>query len=171
MAQMASDAFTRRMKANEYAVLHGGASAHDALDVDATTPRGTLPRPYPAALNIAAEEQWQAQAMSSGDEDLEMDGEELSSSESDNEVVVEGPVGQARAHAAAKQPVYHARVVKGLRWEDEEVRGRPEPDLEEYFSEFEIDTKARIDICRKYAAYLSAKSASNRPPAAKKQKK
>jgi len=165
MAQQASDAFTRRMAANEYAVLHGGGSELDPIDVDSTTPRGALPRPVLAAL------QEPSQVMSSGDEDMEMDGESSSSSESDDEVVVEGPVVQRLVHAAAKQPQYHARVVKGLRWEDEEVRGRPEPDLDEYFSELDIDNKARIDICRKYAAYLSARTASTKPPVAKKQKK
>jgi len=157
----------------EFTLLNGtGDNTLTAIDVDNVILPSALPRPDARALLRATEDELLME--SSADECMEMDQDaesSSSSSESDNEVVVEGPVSQRYVHAAAKQPVYHAHVVKGLRWEDEELRGQAEPDLEDYFNEFNLSTKARIELCRKYAAYLSAKSASTRPPVAKKQKK
>jgi len=155
-----------------FTLLNGTGQATDPVDVDQVIlPKNGVPRPEAYALLRATEDELLME--SSGDECMELEGDRnsSSSSESDDEVFVEGPVSQRPVHTAAKQPLYHAHVVKGLRWEDEELQGQAEPDLDDYFSEFALSTKARIELCRKYAAYLSARSASNRPPVTKKQKK
>lgn len=155
----------------EERLLFGHGTAVDPIEVSDKV-RG-IPRPRPEAFEHLVE---QSQIMCSesdaeGEASDSSSGEGFDLKESDDEVVVEGPV-KKKPTVGVKQPLYSAAVVRGLRWDDERDQlDLTTPDVGGYFDEFQLTPAERIKICRSYASYIAAQIAPARPPVQKKQKK
>jgi len=158
----------------EAKLLYGTGTVLDPVelnDEDEPKVRG-LPRPRQEAFTELVQQSQIMCSESEPDEQGSSSSEEgFDLKESDEEVIVEGPI-KKKPTAGVKQPLYSAAVVRGLRWDDERDQlDLTTPDLGGYFDEFQLTPAERIKICRSYASYISAQIAPARPPVQKKQKK